>query len=121
MSNKFAPLAEESFNKSFEKKSLDEKSKEFYVYALVDPRDNQIFYIGKGTKNRVFNHVDKAIDNIDKKTAKLDLIREIKKSGNEVLQYIIRSSLSEKEALFLESALIDTLSFEKFNLNTDEI
>mgnify|MGYP006947900448 CR=1 FL=1 len=63
--------------------------------------------------------MDEAIDNIDKKTAKLDLIREIKKSGNEVLQYIIRSSLSEKEALFLESALIDTLSFEKFNLNTD--
>lgn len=104
MLNKFSQLAEESLSK---------KSKEFYVYALVDPRDNQIFYIGKGTKNRVFNHVDEAIDNIDKKTAKLDLIREIKKSGNEVLQYIIRSSLSEKEALFLESVLIDTLSFEK--------
>lgn len=110
MLNKFSQLAEESLSK---------KSKEFYVYALVDPRDNQIFYIGKGTKNRVFNHVNEAIDNIDKKTAKLDLIREIKKSGNEVLQYIIRSSLSEKEALFLESVLIDTLSFEKFNLNID--
>lgn len=119
MSGKFSPLAEESLNESFAKKSLDEKSKDYYVYALVDPRDHKIFYIGKGTKNRVYNHVDEAIDNIDKKTAKLDLIREIKKSRNEVLQYIIRSSLSEKEALFLESALIDTLSFEKFNLNTD--
>lgn len=23
---------------------------EFYVYALIDPRSNAIFYIGKGTK-----------------------------------------------------------------------
>ncbi len=25
-----------------------------YVYELIDPRSKQIFYIGKGTKNRVF-------------------------------------------------------------------
>mgnify|MGYP001016062019 CR=1 FL=1 len=25
-----------------------------YVYGLIDPRSKQIFYIGKGTKNRVF-------------------------------------------------------------------
>ena len=25
----------------------------FYVYALIDPRSNQIFYIGKGNKGRI--------------------------------------------------------------------
>ena len=27
-----------------------------YVYALVDPRDEKVFYIGKGIENRVFSH-----------------------------------------------------------------
>lgn len=28
----------------------------YYVYALADPRDNKIFYIGKGINNRIFQH-----------------------------------------------------------------
>lgn len=27
---------------------------DYYVYGLINPRSKQIFYIGKGTKNRVF-------------------------------------------------------------------
>ena len=27
----------------------------YYVYALVDPRDWKIFYIGKGKGNRIFH------------------------------------------------------------------
>ena len=27
---------------------------DYYVYGLIDPHIRQIFYIGKGTKNRVF-------------------------------------------------------------------
>ena len=33
----------------------------YYVYALVDPRDRKIFYIGKGKGNRIFQHAEAAL------------------------------------------------------------
>ena len=32
-----------------------------YVYRLVDPRDGMTFYVGKGQKDRVFDHMRGAI------------------------------------------------------------
>jgi len=31
---------------------------EYYVYQLIDPRDNSVFYVGKGCKRRMYRHVD---------------------------------------------------------------
>ena len=45
--------------KSF-KQSVIEGLK-YYFYALVDPRDNRIFYVGKGTGNRVYQHAQAAL------------------------------------------------------------
>lgn len=43
-----------------------------YVYALVDPRNDHIFYIGKGKGNRVFQHAENALqENIDGHNLKL--------------------------------------------------
>ena len=28
-----------------------------YVYRLIDPRNGETFYVGKGQGNRVFNHI----------------------------------------------------------------
>jgi len=28
-----------------------------YVYRLIDPRNGETFYIGKGQNNRVFSHI----------------------------------------------------------------
>lgn len=30
---------------------------QFYVYRLIDPRNGETFYVGRGRGNRVFDHV----------------------------------------------------------------
>lgn len=88
-----------------------------YVYVLVDPRNNKIFYVGEGKGNRVFNHVHDAIDG-DRDSLKLDTIRDIMSEGLEVIHYIVRHGLSEKVALEIESTLIDFLTYSDFNLES---
>lgn len=86
----------------------------FYVYALTDPRDNRIFYIGKGKGNRIFQHAQDSIADRDE-SLKLDTIRSIHKEGLDVGYYILRHNLDEKTAYTLESTLIDLLSYKNFN------
>lgn len=86
----------------------------YYVYALVDPRDNQIFYIGKGKGNRVFQHAEDACNDNDS-SLKFDTIRSIIHEGKKVEYYILRHNLSEDEAYLIESTLIDMLTYPKFN------
>lgn len=85
-----------------------------YVYALVDPRDNHIFYVGKGTGNRVYHHAQAAIAE-DSQNLKLSIIRKIKNLGLEVKYYIIRHNLTEQEAYTVESSIIDLLTYPAFN------
>lgn len=97
----------------FDEKSIQELK--YYVYGLVDPRDKNPFYIGKGEKNRVFDHVNESISN-PAPNDKLDKIREIKKDGLKVKHIIIRHGLSEKEAYQIEAVLIDSLEYFDFKL-----
>lgn len=77
-----------------------------YVYCLIDPTKNEIFYIGKGKGNRVFNHLKLAIET-PTKSDKFDRIREIREKGEEPKHFIIRYALTDKEASTIESVLID--------------
>ncbi len=83
----------------------------FYVYLLRDPETQQVFYVGKGKGNRVFDHANAAI-NDPIPAEKLDRIRAIHDKGFTVQYDILRHGLTEKEAFEVEAALIDYLGVE---------
>lgn len=78
----------------------------FYVYLLIDPADNKIFYVGRGVGNRIFDHIHEANEGL-RSTEKLDKIRSIISRGEHVKCFIHRHGLNEKEASEVESSLID--------------
>lgn len=82
----------------------------FYVYLLIDPKTDEPFYVGKGKENRVYNHVQCALET-EITNNKYDEIRRIMSEGNDVKHLIVRHGLNEKTAFEIESALIDTFKF----------
>lgn len=77
-----------------------------YVYYLQDPINKEIFYIGKGIGNRVFEHVA-CSSNLNLISDKLERIRGIESKGLKVIHMIIRHGLTDYEARLIESVLID--------------
>lgn len=91
----------------------DEVCKELrhYVYRLVDPRDGSTFYVGRGQKNRVFNHAKAKLEGepADGLPLRLEVIRAIKSaaSGLEPIHVIHRHGMDDATAAEVEAALID--------------
>jgi uncharacterized protein len=79
---------------------------QFYVYRLIDPRNGQTFYVGKGVGNRVFAHAKGDLDS-DDPNEKVRRIREILRDGFEVSHVIHRHGMDEQTAFEVEAALID--------------
>lgn len=101
---------------NFSEATIEAIKEEYYVYALVDPRDNKPFYIGKGTGNRVFSHVAQAEKQNDNCTDKINKIQEIRNAGEEVKHYILHWGLTEEEAFASEAALINLLTCNEIGL-----
>ena len=82
-----------------------------YVYRLIDPRNGETFYVGKGTGNRIFQHAagvrldDDEGDQL--RSHKYGRIRAIRDARLEVLHVIHRHGLTTKEAFEVEAALMD--------------
>ncbi|MGI8979316.1 MAG: LEM-3-like GIY-YIG domain-containing protein [Pirellulaceae bacterium] len=79
---------------------------QYYVYRLIDPRNGETFYVGRGKGNRVFAHVHAELDG-DELDNKLKRIREIQLAGFDVAHVIHRHGMDEATAIEVEAALID--------------
>ncbi len=76
----------------------------YYVYRLIDPRNEETFYIGMGQAGRLFDHVNEK----DETNAKNKIIQEIKEADYEPQYIIHRHGMDTKEeAQHVEAALID--------------
>ncbi|MEL7643051.1 MAG: GIY-YIG nuclease family protein, partial [bacterium] len=75
-----------------------------YVYLYIDPRNNELFYVGKGTEDRLFAHLRDQSES--KKVAR---IAEIRKNGYEPQIDVLRYGLSNSEAALVEAAVIDLI------------
>jgi group I intron endonuclease len=82
----------------------------FYVYALIDPRNKETFYVGKGTKDRVSVHGSES--NRGHNPQKDAVINEIKKTGKSIRHAKVASGLPEDEAYELEEFVIEELGLE---------
>ena len=78
----------------------------FYVYALIDERNGETFYIGKGSGKRSSQHLRDARNGRVCNDAKHQRICEIIDAGSSVIDEILFLNLSEDAALKIEKHLI---------------
>jgi hypothetical protein len=79
-----------------------------YVYLYVDPRNEEIFYVGKGKGKRCSDHLaDKS------KTDKTKRIADIRLSGQEPRIDFLGHNLSDDEAELIEAAVINLIGKSK--------
>jgi uncharacterized protein len=79
-----------------------------YVYMYIDPRNGELFYIGKGKGSRLFAHLDDQSDS--EKVARIAAIRH---AGLEPQIDVLRYGLSDSEAALVEAAAIDLIGKER--------
>lgn len=76
----------------------------YYVYQLIDSRDNKVFYVGKGKKNRIDCHEKEAIKGVQ--SYKCNKIRSIWDDGHKVIKQKVAYFNDEKFAYIHEADLI---------------
>jgi uncharacterized protein len=78
-----------------------------YVYLYVDPRDDSVFYIGKGKGGRALSHLNDRTE-----SEKVERISELTKLGLEPRIEILRYGLTQEEAFHVEAAAIELLGID---------
>lgn len=86
----------------------------YYVYGLVNPIDNGIFYVGKGSGNRAYDHLKPS--GWGKNLHKLNKIKQIRKNEKEPIVLFLHENLDEKTAFSLEIFEIKRLKQNGVNL-----
>lgn len=79
----------------------------FYTYFLIDPRNQQIFYVGKGQGKRLHHHVANVSAGRFDNPAKCKRIMDITENGHTVIERHFSWHENGVDALNAERVLID--------------
>lgn len=90
------------------------KGRGYYVYFLVDPRSQEIFYVGKGKGCRISDHVKQAIKGNISNAEKHKRITEVLSAGQNVQEFVFCHYELERDAFDCEKAFIE--AFRHFGL-----
>jgi len=96
----------------------------FYVYNLIDPRDNSIFYVGKGKGNRMFRHEQYTLNNKLPNGNKFlfDKIKEIKTCNLEIVYKKVFETEDEMLAYEFENKIINEIGIDNLcNSISDQV
>lgn len=85
----------------------------FYVYQLIDPRNNEVFYVGKGTGYRMTGHLTEAKQPKIKwsNAIKCERINSIWNSGCDVICHKTHTDLTENDACNIEASMMAQYGF----------
>ncbi len=89
-----------------------------YIYALRDPRDGKIFYVGQGINDRIFDHFNEAEYCLKSSKSFFDMNSKVIRildiwKYNEDVEWLILSynlPLDNSVADYVESGIVDSLS-----------
>jgi len=102
-------------------------SNNYYVYVLIDPRNFEEFYYGKGKDDRKNEHEKEAEKALAKKAdgeskedfnSKVTRINKIKKAGLRMITRVIAKDLTNEQALLVEKTLIWKLGKYTTNISS---
>lgn len=82
----------------------------FYVYVLINPKNNKPFYVGKGTKNRYLTHQNFSDKCNNPKKDKV--VKNILKEYKEVPYKIVKNFTNEDDAYDFEEYLIEKIGIK---------
>ena len=89
-------------------RGIHEKLK-YYVYLYIDPRNREVFYVGKGNGNRAFAHLRE-----DSEKEKVRRIQEIRNDGQEpIIEILVHGIENDETAKKIEASVIDLIGMDR--------
>ena len=97
-------------NVKFDAKTLNTIMNNYYVYQLIDPRNERPFYVGEGKEQRAWSHQKFAsgCNNPHKDR----VIRKIQSLGLKVGVKLIKTDLTKQKSIQFETQLIEEIGIE---------